>query len=255
MKRTMSHIAMNSVFIGSLLIAGTAFAATPMPWHDGPHMRPAVIGTVAAISGNTVTVTAQGWAKPGTSAPTSTTYTVNAANATITKNGMTSSVSSIAVNDRVMVEGTVSGFTVTATAVMDGVQGMRGGMGMGGGHSEGHASTTPLITGNGEPIVGGTVSTVNGNSVTITNKNNTTYTVDVSGATVTKSGTARATLSSIAVGDSVVVQGTINGTAVTASSIMDSGFAATKGNTPPGQQRHGFFGAIGGFFTHLFGFF
>ena len=48
-------------------------------------------------------------------ATTATTYTVDASNAEVTKNAATSSVSSIAVGDTVMVQGTISGTNITAT--------------------------------------------------------------------------------------------------------------------------------------------
>ena len=105
-----------------------------------------------------------------------------------------------------------------------------------------------------------------------------TYTVDASGATVKKDN-ATSTVSSIAVGDTIFAQGTVSGTNVTAVSIRD-GFM--MGRTSQGQGRPGmmgssspvldqsapsgakpapgkggspgFFGGIGQFFMHLFGF-
>jgi hypothetical protein len=81
----------------------------------------------------------------------------------------------------------------------------------------------------------GTVSAVNGTTLTvsITNDNDaddtagspTTYTVDASSATVLKGdGTtkpASSTLSSVAVGDTVMIDGTVSGTSVTAKMIID----------------------------------
>ena len=106
----------------------------------GAH-KPGVMGTVTAISGNTITVTskqfsAHQWGGSGTAqaspttqpTPTTITYTVDATNATVKKNAATSAVSSIAVGDMVMVQGTVSGTSVTATSIIDGM-----GRGMGNG--------------------------------------------------------------------------------------------------------------------------
>jgi hypothetical protein len=102
------------------------------------------------------------------------------------------------------------------------------------------------LEGNGQPIVGGTVSAINGNTVTITNKSNASYTVDISNAKVTKNGNAAAS-STIAVGDTILAQGTINGTTVTAVNIVDSANASAN-------VHAGFFGSIGSFFARLFGF-
>ena len=87
-------------------------------------VRPGVTGTVSAISGTTLTVTSKkmerGMNKAGTSTPAaSVTYTVDASNATVTKNNTTSTLSAIAVGDTIMVQGTVSGTNVTATTIRD----------------------------------------------------------------------------------------------------------------------------------------
>jgi hypothetical protein len=205
-------------------------------------MRPGVFGTVSAVSGDTITVTTK--AGPN-GTPAATTYTVDAANATVMKDGATSTLSAIAVGDTVSVQGTTSGDSVTATEIRDGVPQMQ--------------KQNPVIQGNGEPVVGGTVSAVSGDTITITNKSNVSYTVDATNATVEK-GNASSTVGSVAVGDNVIVQGTVNGTSVSASSIIDSGAQAAAGSSQNGGKgRMGgvgmVLGAIGGFFQHLFGFF
>jgi hypothetical protein len=204
---------------------------------------PGVFGTVSAVSGNTLTVTSKGGPN---SSSTATTYTVDASNATVMKDNATSSVSNIAVGDNVMVQGTVSGTNVTATRIEDGIP---QGMGKGGG-------AVASFQGNGEPVVGGSVSAINGDSLTVTNKSNVTYTVDATNATIMK-GNATSSLSAIATGDNVLVQGTVNGTAVTATTVIDQGAASssTTSGGPMMRGMGGFFGAIGGFFQHLFGFF
>jgi hypothetical protein len=254
MKNKLGYLISGSVLLGSLLFAGTAFAAGPTgPWQGGgmkAHM-PGVFGTVASISGGTLTVNSKGFGPNATA----TTYTVDATNATVTKANAASTLSAVAVGDMVGVQGTVSGTNVTATAIHDGLM-MRGGMhpGMGGKWNASSTPATPVIQGNGQPVIGGAVTAINGNSLTVTNKSNVTYTVDVTSATVSKAGVTGATISSISVGDNVVVQGTVAGTAVTASSVIDQGTApSSTGTTPP--ERRGFMGAVGGFFSHLFGFF
>ena len=70
------------------------------------------MGTVSAISGNAITLTG----KNGT------TYTVDAASATV-KKVSDSSVNNIAVGDTLMVSGNTSGTTITAANIVDGILG------------------------------------------------------------------------------------------------------------------------------------
>ena len=226
----------------------------------GPGMmngsRPAVFGTVSSVTGSTIVVSARGFG-PNTA---STTYSVDASNAVIFKNNATSSISSVAVGDSVFVQGTVSGTAVTATTVRDGMLMMNGqANGRKGGPWNGQGSTTPktampTIKGNGQPVVAGTVSSVNGSTVAITTTSNTSYQIDASAATVTK-GNATDSISSIAVGDYVVVQGAVNGSSVTATSIID-GQSSAQGQNPGNSQapRGGFLGSVGQFFRKIFGF-
>jgi len=153
-----------------------------------------------------------------------------------------------------MIQGTVNGTSVAATTIRDGVMERAGMLGK----KEGVSSTTPgahLPDGNGQPIIGGKVTAINGTSLTVTNASNVTYAVDAISATISKSGVTDATVASIAVGDSVVVQGTVNGTSVIAASVLDTGTppATPTSSTAPATHQ-GFFGAISGFFSHLFGF-
>lgn len=235
-------------------------------WGEGMHNGPmmglrtgaGVFGTVSGVSGNTVTVTQK--VRPNAST-TPIVYSVDATNAKIIKNGTTTTISSIVTGDTVMVAGTVNGTSVTATAIRDGVApGMMGGRGGFGGPGKGvghgSSSTPPVspIQGNGQPVVGGNVTGINGNSVTITNASNVTYTVDVTSAKIVKNGTTT-TVSNVATGDAVVVQGTVNGTAIVAASVLDQGAASSASAGAPAAGPHpGFFGAIGNFFKHMFGF-
>ena len=72
----------------------------------------------------------------------------------------------------------------------------------------------------------GTVASINGNALTVTGKvgpnggTPTTYTIDTTNAKVTKSNVA-STVSAIAVGDTVMVQGTVSGTNIAATIIRD----------------------------------
>jgi hypothetical protein len=64
---------------------------------------------------NGTTITLQEEADEG-----STVYTVDASNATVMKDGASSQLSGVAVGDKIFVDGTVNGSTVTATRIMDG---------------------------------------------------------------------------------------------------------------------------------------
>ncbi len=58
---------------------------------------------------------------PTTTTPVTTTYTVDATNATITKNNVAGNISSIAVGDTIMAQGTLTGTNLVATTMRDGV--------------------------------------------------------------------------------------------------------------------------------------
>ncbi len=166
-----------------------------------PQMTPpSAMGKVTAINGSTITITDQ---KRGTT--TSMTYTVDASAATVTKDQNTAStLSAIAVGDMIAVDGTVSGTTITATAIHDGFGGP-GGPGDFGGHGGGAM---------------GTVTAISGSTLTVTGKDGGVYTVDASSATVKASGTTSA-VSAIKVGDTVMIQGSITTASMTAKTIED----------------------------------
>lgn len=199
--------------IGLVLAAGgTAFAANIQ------RSRPTAIGTVASINGNAITLTGKN----------STTYSVDATNATVTKftpgisgtkgTSATITVAQIQVGDNLVVQGTASGNSVTATKITDGTMG---------GRFSGKRTNFPM------PAVIGTVSAISSNTITVAGKNGTVYSVDATNATVTKftagaagSKPTRATISisGIAVGDNVIVTGTVSGKSITATKIMDGTF-------------------------------
>jgi hypothetical protein len=210
-------------------------------------MRPAVVGKVTAVSGTTISIESRMMNQSA-----STTYTVNASSATIMKANATSTVSSIKVGDEVLVIGTVSGTTVNATLIRDGMIMNRGDKGRGG---PWNASSTPGFMGNGQPVIGGTVSAVSGNTITVNTSSNVTYTVDASSAKIIKGATTSA-ITSVAVGDNVFIQGPVNGTTVSATTVIDgragAGFKGPPGN-PPAMKR-GVLSSIGNFFKRIFGF-
>jgi len=206
--------------------------------------RPVVSGTVASINGNIITVNGKQFS-PNTTNTTITAYTVDATNAKITKNNITIAIGSVIIGDTINAQGTLTGTNVVATEIRDGV------MNGNGGSDQGVSS----IVGNGQPVILGTVSTISGSTITITNKSNITYTVDATNAKNTE-GNTTGSVSNIAVGDTVIVQGTINGTSIVASNVIDQNKPANTTNTlgTNNQQNKGFFGGIGSFFKKLFGF-
>lgn len=220
----------------------------------GIGMPPGIVGTVAAINGTTITV--NGNVKPNMASTSATAYTVDASSAKVFKNGTTSAVSSIATGDIVMVRGTVTGTNITATVITDGMNRTNGkgegpeGVGKG---LDKKPSSTPPIQGNGQPVIAGNIASISGTTLTVTNASNITYTIDASSAKIVKGGTTT-TVSGIAVGDAVIVQGAVNGTAITASSVIDQGVANHASATANVGLHLGFFGSIGNFFKHLFGF-
>jgi len=262
--------------VASLAIAGSAFAATaPQAWSGGSggmHRgggAPGVFGTVSAVNGTTLTVTAK--ARPtaananAAAVASATVYTVDASNAKVYKGSSTStvSVSNIATGDTVMVAGTVSGSNITATSIRDGVGGTMGRVNRGASSTTPRTMPTTAIQGNGEPVIGGAVTAIDGSTLTVTNASNVTYTINAVNSTIIKNGTST-TIANVAVGDNLIVQGTVSGTSVTASSVIDqgvksgntssSGVSASSGSHGGGFGFGGVFSAIGGFFKHLFGF-
>jgi hypothetical protein len=225
--------------------------STTLGLHTPGMMRLGVSGTVTAISGNSITVTGhQGF---GTTT-TPTTYTVNATNAVVFKNNATSTISSIAVGDRIFAVGTVTGTSIVATNIIDGLGSMMGGRERGARDMMG--SSTSSFTGNGQPVVAGTISAISGSMLTLTTTSNVIYTVDATNAKILE-GQHTIAISNIVVGDTVLVQGTVNGTSVTASTVIDQSAKAQGGDNGQGKNQGlhlGFFAGIGNFFKHLFGF-
>ena len=163
---------------------------------------------MSEVSGTTITITDD---RSGTA------YTVDARAATFKKAAAgakptTVTISEIAVGDKIGAMGTLSGTTLTATEVIEGDfgRGGRGGPGGHGGRGPGGA---------GGPGVMGKVTAVNGTTITVTGKDGQSYTVNAGAATIQKMTTGA--LSDIAVGDQIGVQGTVSGTTVTATNIMD----------------------------------
>ena len=74
-------------------------------------------------------------------------------------------------------------------------------------------------------------------------------------------GVTSPTISNVAVGDNLTVQGTVNGSSVNASSVIDQKAKASNSTNnsgsnqkPQGDFMGGIMGGITNFFKHLFGF-
>lgn len=179
--------------------------------------KPGIGGAIAAINGTTLIITGQD----------GTTYTVDAAKAKITRgfgpSTETLTLTDIKVGDNIGIIGTVSGTTVTAKVIIDGVGMIRG-------KEIGAAEKLHTV---------GTVVDVSPYSFTVTVKNfhgknkasaeATTYTIDTTSNTnVTKDGTT-ASLGDIVSGQMVIVTGSINNDTKTV--------AATKVNIMTAQEK------------------
>lgn len=216
-------------------------------------------GVVTSVGINTIMVQS----KQGTSTATST-FTVDVTNAKIFKDKATTTIASILVNDTVLVLGPVTGTSVVATAVYDGKlpviiqkikeerQEVR--------KDRREDRRADRMIGSG---VAGIVSAISGNTISVigrmgTSTATTTYAVDATNAKFYKDK-ATTTIASIVVGDKVLVEGTVNGTSVTATAIYDGklplngkalGAQAEIGN----GEGKGFMGKVSGFFKNLFRF-
>lgn len=200
-------------------------------WGNSDH-SPRVFGTVTVVSGNTITITSK------SSTNVITTYTIDATNAKIEKNGVKGTIGSILVGDMISVEGTINGTAITAVEIKDGKRNVK--------------SPDFMLQSNGQPIIGGKVTAVNGSIVTVTNKSNVAYTVDITNAKIVKNNKT-ALVVDVVVGDNILAQGTINGQAVVATTVIDQGNMINNPNGDNGKHK-GFFRRFGGWFSSLFGF-
>ncbi len=175
---------------------------------SAPH---GVMGTISLVNGTSITLLS------GT-----TTYVVDASNAKIIDPSSAgtvapSSISNLKIGDAVAVRGTISGTSITATAVFDGVFK----------HGPSGKNNPAAIKARHYQGIIGIVSALNGTTLTVDGKEATstatsTYTVDASAAKVLKTSIkGKASVSDIAVGDTVRISGDIVGQSVTAKVILD----------------------------------
>jgi len=94
-------------------------SAATTSWQGGEvRMMQGVFGTVSAVDGTTLTVLGR-----SASSTATTTFSVDASNARIVKNSATStaSIGDIQIGDRILVQGPVTGTSVVAKIIIDGL--------------------------------------------------------------------------------------------------------------------------------------
>ena len=110
------------------------------------------------------------------------------------------------------------------------------------------AGTAAKGTGRRAPGVMGTVSSISGTTIVVAGKDGTNYTVDASTATFRKGGMAgtapvTVTIADIKAGDTVGIRGTVSGTAVTATDVLDGVMPIRMGGHG-GMGRNGVHGTV-----------
>lgn len=237
-------IAISKIVVGdSIIVQGTVSGNTVTAtniydgqWKDNfpengnwNNLKPGIMGTVTVIGTNSLTVKD----KNGT------VYTVNTTNAKFQRDkNATITFSDIIAGDTVIIQGTVTGTNVAATNVFD-IQLFS------------REAKDVKTDKNHVYAVTGKVTAITGNDITVLGNNNTSYVVSVVGASIhaknEKDSQTLYTISNITVGDTLMIDGTINGTNVSATNVVDANLKANNG------EHNGFFNKVGNFFKRLFG--
>ena len=214
------------VVVSGVVFAQSAPANGSMNQGNPNQVPPGVFGKVTSISGSVITITGM---------RDSTSYAIDASNATIIKNGSTGSLADIVVGDMIMAQGTVNGSSVTATIISDGFGGNgRGGFPGGGAMPSG----TPPVS---RAVASGTMRSGS------------------QGAGIPKSGEKAGVFNSTS-GTPPFATGTLraeNGSSSAAyPRMMPSSTQNVGGNISSSSQSNGgFLGSIVGFFKNIFSFF
>ena len=209
----------------SLILATPTMAATPKPDHPATHPTGQMVtGTVASVSGSVITLTA----KNGGS------YAIDAANAKIMKTGATVDASAVQVGDLLMARGTLSGLSMTATTIVDGVK-----------QRPANATNLNAKAHPGENRLLGTISAINGTSLTLTVKGHgsqaaASETVLTNGSTTVTKDQAAATFTDLVTGQNVMAVGTKDAVTgeFTASQIEIVTHAMTSRTMPGRNWNH-----------------
>ena len=251
--KNIHKISASAVIVSFLVIASSVFAQTTVTMGLSGHAgfsRP-IVGTVSAISSPTsFTMSVQ-----ASSTTAITNYTVNTANTKVLRSGVAISASSIQINDKIAVMGTVLGTNITAKTIIDGILpqttgppgGQKGGRA---GSTIGHSfasSTRAFDTNFVRPAALGLVTAIiNSTSFNLaerTKTGTTTLTIDINSSTTYREGTTTAEFSNLAVGNLVAVTGTSASTnEILASKIMIMPAMKHVGNFGKGSNSKGFGG-------------
>ena len=198
------------------------------------------IGTITAIDGSTITLSARAGGPPGqSSSSTATTVSVTTTDSTTVSSAVAGSLPDIAVGDQISAMGTGSATALTATSVTDNgtnattdIGGPGGGGFGGGGQGTPPGGSAGGAAGGGQPDtsrmrVAGKVTAIDGSAITVTTSTGTAK-ITVSPST-TYSTTETVALADLKVGDTAMVQGATSGSTVAATSIRIGAFGGPGG--------------------------
>jgi len=181
--RTKFIIVTGLILVTSLSVDASAFAASREA-SGSSHAKMWIVGGVASISGSIITINS----KNGSS------YLIDTANTKIMKAGKIINLADVQVGDNLFVRGAVSGNSVAATSIVDGLRPV-------------NSYKNVLPKGN---TAFGTVSAINGAGFSLQVKNKKaakTLTVNTDGNTIIKKDGQTAGLVDLAVGQHVMVSG------------------------------------------------
>jgi len=177
--KVLSAIALAAVVLPSLAFADNGNVNGNMSLHSNVNAtvkRKSVTGIVASVSGMTIMLTAKN--------ASSTVYSVDATNAKLVRRyGASMQITDIQTGDMLQVQGTVTGTSVTASAVRD----------------------LSLQQRNGSFV--GTITAINGSSFTLNSKARGDQTINLTSTTVYRLGDKAASSTALAVGETVTVNG------------------------------------------------
>ena len=197
-----------------VMVRGTLSGSTVSATAVAVQPAPPLTGVITAINGGVLTLQRQG---PGGSG----TLTVDTTSATAFRGGpgaksSTLTLGALRVGERVMVRGTLSGSTVSATALAVQPAGPGRGQGPAGRHPGGP----------GPGLLHGVITAINGGVLTLQRQGpggSGTLTVDTTSATVFRGGpgakSSTLTLGALRVGERVMVRGTLSGSTVSATAV------------------------------------
>lgn len=227
--------------VGVNLLAGTAASQAAEPGAtsgtsqsgtdtNGSHVKQqrGVAGEITAINGSTITVSSmdrKGKQQTTDSTPETSTFTVSTASSTTFSKIVDGTVGDLAKGDIISIAGTTSNGTVTAKGIRqvdqlpdpEQGQGMRHAPHQGPGRSGQHTLGT-ITAVNGSTV---TVKTVSGGSVTATTTSDTKVSV-----------IEKASISDLAMGDTIRVKGMVSGTKVAATTVT-AGLLGSPGMHAP----------------------